>query len=175
MLVLIIVHSFVLYLISPLSVICAPLLYSKWEISGCSCPNMSPSCLVSITPSGPRSPHCWMELHWLPGAAIIKFKSLNLTYRRPAGSAPSYLNNLVGGHVGGLLCSTHERHQAKPPTKALNGGTMSWPVSEQERPPDLCQTSLLRTPNSISQFPPISTLLLSPSLLFITLFTPSNS
>lgn len=31
------------------------------------------------------------ELHWLPGAAHIKFSSLLLTYRVPSEPAPSYL------------------------------------------------------------------------------------
>ena len=36
-----------------------------------------------------------IELHWLPVAARIKFKSLMLAYRVLAGSAPTYLNALV--------------------------------------------------------------------------------
>ena len=35
-----------------------------------------------------------IELHWLPVAARIKFKSLMLAYRVLAGSAPTYLNAL---------------------------------------------------------------------------------
>ena len=36
-----------------------------------------------------------IELHWLPVAARIKFKSLMLAYRVLDGSAPTYLNALV--------------------------------------------------------------------------------
>lgn len=45
----------------------------------------------------------------------IEFKSLMLTYRVLAGSAPSYLNDLVWAHVTPRpLRSVHERHLAKP-------------------------------------------------------------
>lgn len=40
-----------------------------------------------------------ITLHWLPVAACINFKSLVLTYRVLAGSAPSYLNNCVPAHL----------------------------------------------------------------------------
>ena len=41
-----------------------------------------------------------IELHWLPVAACIKFKSLMLAYRVIAGSAPTYLNaTLVRANV----------------------------------------------------------------------------
>ena len=40
-----------------------------------------------------------IELHWLPVAARIKFKSLMLAYRVIAGSAPIYLNALVRANV----------------------------------------------------------------------------
>ena len=40
-----------------------------------------------------------IELHWLPVAARIKFKSLMLAYRVIAGSAPTYLNALVRANV----------------------------------------------------------------------------
>ena len=40
-----------------------------------------------------------IELHWLPLAARIKFKSLMLAYRVIDGSAPTYLNALVRANV----------------------------------------------------------------------------
>ena len=46
---------------------------------------------VQPTEKGTRHP----ELHWLPVAARIKFKSLMLAYRVLDGSAPTYLNALV--------------------------------------------------------------------------------
>lgn len=112
-----------------------------------------------------------MELHWLPGAAIIQFKSLMLTYWLPAGSAPSYFNILDGGHIGDLLCSTHEHHQTKPPANVLNRGTTCWPLSEQERPPDLRQNSLQRALALLTAFLILLLSLLSSSLPFIILFT----
>jgi len=40
-----------------------------------------------------------IDLHWLPVAARIKFKSLMLAYRVLDGSAPIYLNALVRANV----------------------------------------------------------------------------
>ena len=40
-----------------------------------------------------------IDLHWLPVAARIKFKSLMLAYRVLDGSAPTYLNALVRANV----------------------------------------------------------------------------
>src|SRR4029434_8871283 len=48
-----------------------------------------------------------LELHWLPVAARIKFKSLMLAYRVLTGSAPTYLNALVRANVASrMLCSS---------------------------------------------------------------------
>src|SRR4029434_542861 len=46
-----------------------------------------------------------IELHWLPVAARIKFKSLMLAYRVIAGSAPTYLNALVRANVTPGCCA----------------------------------------------------------------------
>lgn len=51
-----------------------------------------------------------MELHWLPVVPGIKFKSLLLTYRVTAGSAPPYLSHLV--RTPAALPDDH--HLAKP-------------------------------------------------------------
>src|SRR4029434_1445328 len=40
-----------------------------------------------------------IDLHWLPVAARIKFKSLMLAYRVLDGSAPTYLNVRVRANV----------------------------------------------------------------------------
>src|SRR4029434_9639277 len=54
-----------------------------------------------------------IELHWLPVAARIKFKSLMLAYRVLAGSAPNYLNALVRAIVTPrTLRSSSERRLA---------------------------------------------------------------
>ena len=51
-----------------------------------------------------------MELHLLPVAARIKFKSFMLAYRVIAGSAPTYLNVLVRANVTPrMLLSSNER------------------------------------------------------------------
>src|SRR4029434_11202972 len=56
-----------------------------------------------------------IELHWLPVAARIKFKSLMLAYRVIAGSAPTYLNALVRANVTPrMLRSSSERRLALP-------------------------------------------------------------
>ena len=56
-----------------------------------------------------------IELHWLPVAARIKFKSLLLAYRVLAGSAPIYLNALVRANVTPrMLRSSNERRLTLP-------------------------------------------------------------
>src|SRR4029434_2734174 len=56
-----------------------------------------------------------IELHWLPVAARIKFKSLMLAYRVLTGSAPTYLNALVRANVTPrTLRSSSERRLALP-------------------------------------------------------------
>ncbi len=41
----------------------------------------------------------FINLHWLPIAARIKFKALMFTYRTTTGSAPLYLNSLLQTYV----------------------------------------------------------------------------
>src|SRR4029434_9766604 len=54
-----------------------------------------------------------IELHWLPIAARIKFKSLMLAHRVIAGSAPTYLNALVRANgTPRMLRSSSERRWA---------------------------------------------------------------
>src|SRR4029434_7959835 len=56
-----------------------------------------------------------IELHWLPVAARIKFKSLMLAYRVLDGSASTYLNALVRANVTPrMLRSSSERRLALP-------------------------------------------------------------
>src|SRR4029434_1154668 len=66
----------------------------------------------------PKSAHVTpllIELHWLPVAARIKFKSLMLAYRVLTGSAPTYLNALVRANVTPrTLRSSSERRLALP-------------------------------------------------------------
>src|SRR4029434_10950548 len=56
-----------------------------------------------------------IELHWLPVAARIKFKSLMLAYRVLDGSAPTYLTALVRAQVTPMMLrSSSERRLALP-------------------------------------------------------------
>src|SRR4029434_9669863 len=70
-----------------------------------------------------------IELHWLPVAARIKFKSLMLAYRVIAGSAPTYLNALVRANVTPrTLSSFSERSLALPSVQVRQYGLFSFIV-----------------------------------------------
>src|SRR4029434_2657528 len=70
-----------------------------------------------------------IELHWLPVAARIKFKSLMLAYRVLAGSAPTYLNALVRANVTPrMLRSSSERRLALPSVQARQSRLFSFVV-----------------------------------------------
>ena len=70
-----------------------------------------------------------IELHWLPVAARIKFKSLMLAYRVLTGSAPTYLNALVRANVTPrTLRSSSERRLALPPVQARQSRLFSFVV-----------------------------------------------
>ncbi len=43
--------------------------------------------------------HLFINLHWLPIAAPIKFKALMFAYKTTTGSAPLYLNSLLQTYV----------------------------------------------------------------------------
>ena len=83
---------------------------------------------VQPTKEGTRHP-LLMELHWLPVAARIKFKSLMLAYRVLAGSAPTYLNALVRTNVTPrMLRSSSERHLALPSVQVWQSRLFSFVV-----------------------------------------------
>ena len=70
-----------------------------------------------------------IELHWLPVAARIKFKSLMLAYRVLTGSAPTYLNALVRANVTPrTLRSSSERRLALPSVQARQSRLFSFVV-----------------------------------------------
>src|SRR4029434_6472653 len=69
-----------------------------------------------------------IELHWLPVAARIKFKSLMLAYRVLTGSAPTYLNALVRANVPRTLRSSSERCLALPSVQARQSRLFSFVV-----------------------------------------------
>ncbi len=51
----------------------------------------------------------FINLHWLPIAARIKFKALMFAYRTTSGSAPLYLNSILQTYVPSRsLCSASE-------------------------------------------------------------------
>ncbi len=74
----------------------------------------------------PRRTHVtplFINLHWLPIAARIKFKALMFAYRTTTGSAPLYLNSLLQTYVPSSLHSTSERRIIVPSqrgTKSLS-------------------------------------------------------
>src|SRR4029434_7907588 len=74
-----------------------------------------------------------IELHWLPSAARIKFKSLMLAYRVLAGSAPTYLNVLLKANVTPrTLRSSSERRLALPSVQARQSRLFSFVVPRSE-------------------------------------------
>src|SRR4029434_5421014 len=82
---------------------------------------------VKQTEEGTRHPA--IELHWLPVAAHIKFKSLMLAYRVIAGSAPTYLNALVRANVTlRMLRSSSEHHLALPSVQVRQSRLFSFIV-----------------------------------------------
>jgi len=57
------------------------------------------ACLVFNQPKIAHVTPLFIELHWLPLAARIKFKSLMLAYKVLHGTAPIYLNALTKAYV----------------------------------------------------------------------------
>ena len=57
------------------------------------------ACLVFDQPKRAHVTPLFIELHWLPLAARIKFKSLMLAYKVLNGTAPIYLNILAKAYV----------------------------------------------------------------------------
>src|SRR4029434_3099274 len=70
-----------------------------------------------------------IDLHWLPVAARIKFKSLMLAYRVLDGSAPTYLNALVRANVTPrMLRPSTQRRLALPPVQVRQSRLFSFVV-----------------------------------------------
>src|SRR4029434_3059428 len=71
-----------------------------------------------------------IELHWLPVAARIKFKSLMLAYRVIAGSDPTYLNACVRANVTPrMLRSSNKRCLALPSVQVRQSRLFSFVVT----------------------------------------------
>ncbi len=63
--------------------------------------------------------HLFINLHWLPIAARIKFKALMFAYKTTSGSAPLYLNSLLQTYVPSRsLRSASERRFIVHPKEA---------------------------------------------------------
>lgn len=133
-----------------------------------------------------------ITLHLLPVAACVNFKSLVLTYRVLAGSAPSYLNNCVPAHLPLVHSIPHVsiiwqsclyRHSNPDNFFYLVSPTVERPLEHRQSRdnPLFLQKAPLRysfsectcSPNSTCLSAPISSHLRSPFFLFISLFTPS--
>ncbi len=61
----------------------------------------------------------FINLHWLPIAAHIKFKALMFAYKTTTASAPLYLNSLLQSYVP-LEAYTSERRFIVHPKEAQN-------------------------------------------------------
>ncbi len=76
----------------------------------------------------------FINLHWLPIAAHIKFKALMFSYKTTSGSSPLYLNSLLQTYVSSRsLRSASERRFIVPSqrgTKSLSL-TFKWNVSSR--------------------------------------------
>src|SRR4029434_7867671 len=87
------------------------------------------ACLVFNQPKRAHVTPLLIELHGLPVAAHIKFKSLMLAYRVIAGSAPTYLNALVRANVTpGMLRSSSEHRLAVPSVQVRQSRLFSFVV-----------------------------------------------
>ncbi len=62
----------------------------------------------------------FINLHWLPIAARIKFKALMFAYKTTTGSAPLYLNSLLQTYVPLEACSASEQSFIVHPKEAQN-------------------------------------------------------
>ncbi len=63
----------------------------------------------------------FINLHWLPIAAHIKFKALMFAYRTTSDSAPLYLNSLLQTYMPSRsMCSASERRITVHPKEAQN-------------------------------------------------------
>ncbi len=63
----------------------------------------------------------FINLHWLPIAACIKFKALMFAYKTTSGSAPLYLNSVLQTYVPSRsLRSASERRIIVHPKEAQN-------------------------------------------------------
>ncbi len=88
---------------------------------------INPNAAARLIFNEPKRTHVtplFINLHWLPIAARIKFKALMFAYRTTSGSAPLYLNSLLQTYMPSRsLHSASERHITVPSqrgTKSLS-------------------------------------------------------
>ncbi len=69
----------------------------------------------------------FINLHWLPIAAHIKFKALMFAYKTTTGSAPLYLNSLLQTYVPSRnLHSASERRFIVPSQRGTKSLSRTW-------------------------------------------------
>ncbi|KAG5271158.1 hypothetical protein AALO_G00176540 [Alosa alosa] len=94
----------------------------------------------------PKKGTCYpllIQLHWLPMAARIKFKSLTLAYKVVSGSAPTYLNALIQTYTTSRpLRSSDERRLALPP--GISVGYCGVAMQSVVKRVTLCPPALVR-------------------------------
>ena len=74
----------------------------------------------------PRSAHVTpllIELHWLPIAARIRFKALDLAFRAARGTAPSYLQAMITNHTTTRSLRSASSGQLRPTPLRAPGGS----------------------------------------------------
>ncbi len=64
-----------------------------------------------------RTLHVFINLHWLPIAARIKFKALMFAYRTTSGSAPLYLNALLQTYMPSISLQNASEQRITVPSQ----------------------------------------------------------
>uniref|UniRef100_A0A8C6Q8Q4 Reverse transcriptase domain-containing protein n=1 Tax=Nothobranchius furzeri TaxID=105023 RepID=A0A8C6Q8Q4_NOTFU len=107
------------------------------------------ACLVFNQPKRAHVNSLFIELHWLPLTARIKFKLLTLAYKVRDGTAPIYLNPLAKAYVSARpLRSSQDRRLAVPTPRSGQSRLFSCII------PQMCNDlpSTTRTAASFSIF-----------------------
>ena len=80
--------------------------------------------LISNLPKSAHVTPLLRDLHWLPIAARIRFKTLDLAYRAAKGTAPSYLRSMVSNYTPSRpLRSTSAGRLRPTPVRAPGGSS----------------------------------------------------
>ncbi len=93
----------------------------------------------------------FINLHWLPIAARIKFKALMFAYKTTSGSAPLYLDSVLQTYVPSRsLRSASERHFIVPSQRGTNSLSQTFSLTVPSRWNDL--TNSIRAAESLAIF-----------------------